>query len=1194
MTRTTIIIPVFNGVEVTRQCVETILGAPPGCAHEIVVVDDGSSDGTAAYLEGLGSRVGVIRNEENLGFARACNRAASAAAGDLLLFLNNDTIPHPGWLDEMVLALQADDRCGVVGSRLLFPDGRIQHAGIAFDHELCPYHPHLMSAATAPEVNRRREVPAVTGACLLVRRALFLECGGFDEAYVNGYEDVDLCLRARERGFRTVYCPTSVVTHLEGASGGRDATEAQNKERFLRTWKEQVAETPVEIAEGIRCIGFHQRQGEEPLWMGARGGLIVEAGRLEEPGTLRFEVACSKAEHYETFPFELRITKPGAEGQVVRFEHGGQVVPVSLRLDRGEFDVTVSLESGATFVPALTWDSLDQRAISIVLQGVSVGPREQVADEAAAGPEIRESVAVCTVVSKNYVPFARTLSRSIRAQHPDMRIFVLLVDRLDGEFDPAQEPFELLEIGQLDNIPQPEGFCFKYTPIELNTAAKPFFFEYLFRRHGLTKLLFFDPDILLLHQLDHLLRLLDDHSMVLTPHITEPYADDKHPSEIEINRAGVFNLGFIGMRWSDPTQAFLSWWKDRLYRFCYMDLANGMHVDQNWVTFAPAMFDGVYILRDPAYNIAYWNLHSRHAAMNVDGDRVEIHGKPAVFFHFSGFDPDDVERVSRHQDRFTLSDLPELASLFAAYRERLLANGYREARGWKYAFGCFDNGVRIPEVSRRWYAGVAAKSDSFGDPFATAQPTAFIRWLNGAYDESAWKSGSMVTRLMVLIYKSRPDLKAAFPEPKVRDREAFAEWFRTTGHVAYRLDPSFVPPAVAASGRTAAPARGGSSSPGKPRRKIVAPFGANVCGYFQGEFGVAEAARDSVKALRAVDVRCALNNLVSAGHRYGDASFTEFTDRNPYAVNLVHVNADETPAFWAAKGREYGRGRYNIGVWFWELERFPARWASHFEHCDEIWVKSEFCRQSIAKVSPVPVTNVGNAVVLSGEDCVPDRAAFGLEPDEYVFLFVFDFLSVVERKNPGATMEAFRRAFGGDEKVTLLIKSINAHHVPEKAAALKKSLAGQRVRFIDEHLDRATMLSLMASADSFVSLHRSEGFGLGMAQAMYLGKPVIATGYSGNMEFMTRENSFVVDHHMVELERDYGPYERGNIWAEPSVEHAASLMRLVVDNRLLAAERGARAAQDIRSALSLEVIGRRMEGRMRQVAGATQRATVRR
>ena len=232
-----IIISVCNRGELTRDCV-TALAALDGLPdYELIVVDNGSTDGTAEFLAQLGGDVRSVTNAENLGFAKACNQGAALARGKYLVFLNNDTIPRPGWLNALVMEAEGDASVGIVGSKLLYPDGTIQHAGVVRDcRYLLPYHIYKSFAGEHPAVNQRREFQIVTAACLLIRRALFEEVGKFDEGYRNGLEDADLCLKVRERGYQVVYQPRSVVVHLESQTPGRKTHEAANAARFLDRW----------------------------------------------------------------------------------------------------------------------------------------------------------------------------------------------------------------------------------------------------------------------------------------------------------------------------------------------------------------------------------------------------------------------------------------------------------------------------------------------------------------------------------------------------------------------------------------------------------------------------------------------------------------------------------------------------------------------------------------------------------------------------------------------------------------------------------------------------------------------------------------------------------------------------------------------------------------------------------------------
>lgn len=235
-----VVIPVYNNVRHTLRCLEILTEKNrEETPYDIVLVDNGSTDGTAEALEPYEGRVKIVATGANLGFAKGCNRGARAARGRYLAFLNNDTEPRPGWLDRLVEGAERDgaDLCG---SKLLYPDGRVQHAGIAFDGRGLGYHIFKWVPPDIPAVNRRRYMQAVSAACLLVKRSLFLELGGFDEGYRNGLEDVDFCLRAGAAGKRILYVPESCVVHFEEASPGRKDHEDENLRRYLARWQGKV------------------------------------------------------------------------------------------------------------------------------------------------------------------------------------------------------------------------------------------------------------------------------------------------------------------------------------------------------------------------------------------------------------------------------------------------------------------------------------------------------------------------------------------------------------------------------------------------------------------------------------------------------------------------------------------------------------------------------------------------------------------------------------------------------------------------------------------------------------------------------------------------------------------------------------------------------------------------------------------
>jgi GT2 family glycosyltransferase len=240
-----IIIPVLNKLEFTAQCLDRIWrNTDARLAIEVIVVDNASTDATAEFFATparFPRPVRYLRNDVNLGFAGANNAGARVARGEYLLFLNNDTLVQPRWLDEMVAIPRADPAVGVVGMKQLFPyTNQLYHTGIVFNPERQPEHlyPHLDAAL--PQVNQQREYQAVNGACMLMPRGLFEECGGFDEAYRNGYEDVDLCLKARERGRRVICCTRAFIYHYGQISEGRTADDDANAALLQRKWRDRI------------------------------------------------------------------------------------------------------------------------------------------------------------------------------------------------------------------------------------------------------------------------------------------------------------------------------------------------------------------------------------------------------------------------------------------------------------------------------------------------------------------------------------------------------------------------------------------------------------------------------------------------------------------------------------------------------------------------------------------------------------------------------------------------------------------------------------------------------------------------------------------------------------------------------------------------------------------------------------------
>lgn len=238
--KTSIIIPIFNQKKYTQKCLESIFLVGSKYNFEIIVVDNASTDDTGEYLKSLGNKVVVIHNDKNLGFAKACNQGAKMARGEYLLFLNNDTVVTPNWLNILIDELDSREDIAIVGPKLLYPNDTIQQAGVVFKKNKQPYHIYNGEKKDKPYANKKRKFQCLTAACFLIRSDVFKAANGFDEVYLNGYEDVDFCLRVGELGFGILYCPESVVYHYGGASFGRHACDKNNKELFLKRWGQKI------------------------------------------------------------------------------------------------------------------------------------------------------------------------------------------------------------------------------------------------------------------------------------------------------------------------------------------------------------------------------------------------------------------------------------------------------------------------------------------------------------------------------------------------------------------------------------------------------------------------------------------------------------------------------------------------------------------------------------------------------------------------------------------------------------------------------------------------------------------------------------------------------------------------------------------------------------------------------------------
>lgn len=905
---------------------------------------------------------------------------------------------------------------------------------------------------------------------------------------------------------------------------------------------------------------------------------------------------------------------------------------------------------------------------------------EDILRDSAHGGRLEPTV-VCTIIAKNYLAHARSLMQSVRELHPDTILAVLLVDEIDGYFDPAAEVFDVFVPSHL-GIPRWKHFSMKYDIMELSTAVKPYFLELLFERYNASKVIYLDPDIIVYSRLDELLGLLDIHILVLSPHITHQLTDTFHPDEREFLRVGTFNLGFCAFSRRGEWLDVLHWWKEKLYNDCINDVERGLFVDQHWMDLAPSLFSGVHIERHPGYNVAYWNFKTRELIRDSEGYRVN--GFPLIFLHFSGFSFDDPEAVSKHQDRYIMADLNEhYQQCFRDYRERLRRNGYETTRSLPYAYGIFPDGVPVADMLRDCLRGHDPSGERWPDPYDIEQPGDFRSWAT-----SPWgKIGGVVSPYAYALYWRRPDLQEAFPGVVKGDPWGYVDWFvnssehdasaafqrvyiepirrlhmtakhsvpriglrqRATQAFAYYAQfpvsvLPYLPPRMrqipfalrsrngamgalatrvnrsatrrvlrnpwlfrlAMSARQFVRAPGGERTPsvdaiieervdGAGTPSLVGPTdasvgGVNVIGYLRSETGVGQVARNVLRCFDHVGFPASIWPIESEDRsRKQDSAADHYPVGLNYWVNIFHVNADMTFPVRDMLGAEAYRGHYNIGYWFWEMPVLPKQWYPCLDVYDEVWVSSAYTQQAVSACSRKPVVRVPVAIDVP----LPEgtrRSHLYLPDDAFIVLFVFDALSIPERKNPWAVIEAFERAFSAQERhraVRLVVKVSNLKHVPEVARRLRSDMQRVNGVLIDEYFNRLQTNALLSHCDVYMSLHRSEGYGLTIAEAMFLGKPVIVTAYSGNMDFTTPNNSYLVPYTLVPLTQSYPPYELGNHWADADVGSAASLLRSVYENRDAAEQIGRQAAIDIRRYHSPAAVGDVLRTRLSLIAEAS-------
>lgn len=838
-----------------------------------------------------------------------------------------------------------------------------------------------------------------------------------------------------------------------------------------------------------------------------------------------------------------------------------------------------------------------------------------------------------TICSRNYLAYALTLRDSLAAADPDEKFVIILCDPAEGE--PVEGIEGLISAEDL-GLPYYWEMALRYDVMEFNTAIKPFVMQYFFDQ-GYKQALYLDPDLYIVRPLEHVYAALRRGATgVLTPHTTVPLDDGLKPSDQTIMQSGIYNLGFGAFTSKPEGRAFVDWWADRCRAECINRIEEGLFVDQKFCDLAPAFMPQLKILHHKGYNTAYWNLASR-PVVSVGETEWESGGDPLHFFHFSGVKPGNYDVFSKHQDRFQVDNIGDLKGLLHIYLDQLEANGHKIFSKIPYAYNQLSDGTGMPPEYRLILNDQGVSNESAKAFFSDSDHRKFLR-----ADPLYTQPGMVDIPLIVgAAYRRRVDVQATFSLASNEGRIGLMDWFLGGGAAEHHIPkpciaaaeslwaskralmaqsivptvtaspgvpaPLLQPPSPTLKERAKAIARAtlppsvrmqirsalGRSRPVAPRPDPRAsinveqgmPFGVGLFGYFMTETGVGEGARNADRALDAADVPHS-RHAISTGGVFNDKFGVPEDFDGPvseFPINLFHINADQTLRLGELVDPQNLNGRYRIGYWAWELSQFPDAWLPALENVDEIWAPSRFVADAVRAKTEKHVLVMPHPVVPQKAD--PLRAEFGLPDDKYLVLTSLDLNSFFSRKNPQATIAAFQQAFPENDGVRLVIKMHggNRSFDSERAEIVRWIESDDRIIVIDRVLERSEMDSLQEAADCFISLHRSEGFGLNVAEMMGRGKPVISTAYSGSNEFVRKGSAYPVSFTMAAVGPDQYPFWQGQYWAEPSVRSAAASLRDAYERSKQSLEIADNGRQLIHEGFSYDAIGGHMTRRLREI-----------
>ena len=785
-----------------------------------------------------------------------------------------------------------------------------------------------------------------------------------------------------------------------------------------------------------------------------------------------------------------------------------------------------------------------------------------------------KKTAFFTICSNNYLPYAQILLNSLKKFHPESSLFLCLADiRTQGSDIDGVSIIEAREL----NVPNFSDFAFRYDVMEFNTALKPFMMSWLIEKHDYEQVVYLDPDIEVFSPLQSVFDALNSgKNFVITPHLTAPAEISAYPSDVDIMKAGIYNLGFIAVSNHTDVYYFLHWWARRLRFQCVNQQDQGIFVDQKFVDLLPAFFDNVAILRDTTLNVAYWNLEQRELTYRENENIWLVDNRPLTFFHFSGISPKNRHRLSKHTSRFNKNLNPALQAIIDHYIDQYEANLDANLLIKEYSYNHFDNGLFISDLMRRYYREL--DNMWLEDPFKT-----FYQYLNETNFTILKMSSCSITNLMYALWSKNEGLRNSFKLNSYENVQSYCRWFiQYSFH--YKIDEYFVQPVLDRLTKNLNLASlKNLSYLNKNTKNLI-----GVIGYLKTETGVGQAGRLVAQSLERSELSVqGLDISVNVHSRQDDNRIEHLlTPKIDSSIHIYKVNADQLSIVKNHIASQINHADYQISMPAWELSIFPSDWIGNFSGINEIWVESEFVRASLQAKLNIPIYCMPPAITIDNF-IVQDRQYFNLPEKTFLFHFNFDFASYSSRKNPEAVISAYRKAFRKKclSIPTALVIKVRGYDPENKQLQRLMDATDNEpdIIIINKQLNHSDSLALMNCCDCYVSLHRSEGFGYTLAESMLLGKPVIATNFSGSKDFVKKSTGFPISHQLIPLNKGDYPFYENQLWADPDIDHAAWTMRKIVLDDQNTKNIAYNGQQYIKTFHSLDAAGKRYLKRLNEL-----------